>query len=85
MIQAATTDDLTAFDDRTAALLRATDELLRERKLTDAGWAAVCTKATPDEVLELCMFVGHYVMVAGIVNTAGVQPEPQFAVRQGTR
>jgi hypothetical protein len=26
------------------------------------------------------MFVGHYVMIAMIINTAGVQPEPAFAV-----
>jgi AhpD family alkylhydroperoxidase len=81
LIQAATADDLTPFDDRSAALLRATDELLSEHKLTDAGWTAVRAEATPDEVLELCMFVGHYVMVAGIINTAGIQPESHFAVR----
>jgi hypothetical protein len=27
------------------------------------------------------MFVGHYVMVAGVINTIGVQPEPEFAVK----
>ena len=81
LMKAATSDDLTPYDDRTAALLRATDELLTEHKLTDAGWTAINAEVTPDEVLELCMFVGHYVMVAGIINTAGVQPESHFTVR----
>jgi hypothetical protein len=26
------------------------------------------------------MFVGHYLMIAMIIDTAGVQPEPAFAV-----
>ncbi len=81
LIKAATIDDLTLFDPRTAALLRAADELVSDHKLSDAGWAAVTEQVTPDEALELCMFVGHYVMVAGIINTAGVMPEPNFAVR----
>ncbi len=80
-IDAATTDDLSVFDARTAALLGAADELVAERKLSEAGWNTVTAEVSPDAALELCMFVGHYVMIAGIINTVGVQPEPHFAVR----
>jgi 4-carboxymuconolactone decarboxylase len=79
-IQAVTAHDLSVFDHRSAALLGAADELVREHKLSDGGWAALTEYVTLDEALEVCMFVGHYVMVAGIINSAGIQPEPKFAV-----
>jgi 4-carboxymuconolactone decarboxylase len=79
-IDMATGDDMRGFDRRTAALLIATDELLTKRKLTTSGWAAVTEECTPDEVLELTMFVGHYVMVAMVINTVGIEPEPHFSV-----
>jgi 4-carboxymuconolactone decarboxylase len=81
LIDAAATDNLSTLDQRTTALLLAADELLAEHKLTGDTWAALTHQVTPDTALELCMFVGHYVMVAGIINTVGVQPEPHFAVR----
>lgn len=80
-IAAATSNDPSAFDPRTAAVLSATDELIEDHGLSDAGWAALTAHIDADEALELAMFVGHYVMVAGVINTAGVQPEPRFAVR----
>jgi 4-carboxymuconolactone decarboxylase len=80
-ITAATTDNLDAFTPRLAALLAAADELVHQHKLSDGGWRALREYRTDEEALELCMFVGHYVMIAMIINTAGVQPEPRFAVR----
>jgi len=79
-IAAATTNNLDAFTPGLAALLAAADELVRQHKLSDSGWQALHQHRTDEEALELCMFVGHYVMIAMIINTAGVQPEPRFAV-----
>ena len=79
-IAAATTPNVEAFAPRLAALLVASDELVGQHKLSDAGWQALRKHCTDEEALELCMFVGHYVMIAMIINTAGVQPEPRFAV-----
>lgn len=80
-IRAASSEDLFCFDLRTAALLRAADQLVSDHQLSDAGWAALTAYVSADEALELCMFVGHYVMVAGVINTAGVVPEAEFAVQ----
>jgi AhpD family alkylhydroperoxidase len=79
-IAAATSDHLEALTPRLAAMLTAADELVRAHKLSDKGWQTLRRHCSDDEGLELCMFVGHYVMVAMIINTAGVQPEPAFAV-----
>lgn len=80
LIAAATTEDLTSFDPRTAALLKAADDVVAQHTLSGAGWARLTEVVSPDEALELVMFVGHYVMVAGVINTVGIQPEPEFAV-----
>ncbi len=62
------------FDDpRLHALVRATDEILATGTLTDASWSALCDHCTHDEALELCMLIGHYVMIALTLNTVGVQ------------
>ena len=79
-IGSATSDNLDALAPRLAALLTATDELVRAHKLSDNGWHTLRRHCTDDEGLELCMFVGHYLMIAMIIDTAGVQPEPAFAV-----
>ena len=79
-IAAATGDNLDALSPRLAAMLTAADELVRAHKLSDNGWHILRRHCSDDEGLELCMFVGHYVMIAMIINTAGVQPEPHFAV-----
>lgn len=81
-LRAATTENPTGLDPRTTALLHAADELVRHHKLDDDGWAALTTHVDADTALELCMFVGHYIMIAGIINTAGVQPEPHYAVHR---
>ncbi|MFJ6307509.1 carboxymuconolactone decarboxylase family protein [Streptomyces althioticus] len=62
------------FDDpRPGALVAATDEILASGTLSDASWSALCDHCTPDEALELCMLIGHYVMIALTLNTVGVQ------------
>lgn len=80
LLDAATAGEPTDLPARLAALLRATDELVREHKLSDSELNTLRRHCSEDEILELCMFVGHYVMIAMIINTAGIQPEPNFAV-----
>ncbi|MEU4883154.1 carboxymuconolactone decarboxylase family protein [Streptomyces althioticus] len=68
------------FDDpRLGAMVAATDEILASGTLPDASWSALCDHCTPDEALELCMLIGHYVMIALTLNTVGVQLDRQPA------
>ena len=68
----------TLWDERTRCLVLAADELLDKTVLTDMTWAQLRPHLNADETVELCMLVGHYVMVAMTINATGIQPEPQY-------
>ncbi len=67
--------DAGGWSERQEVLLRAADELHTERFISDATWARLSEFLSHAELLELCMLVGHYEMLAGTINSAGVQPE----------
>ena len=58
---------------RQALLLRATDELLAERTLSDAVWAELRPLLSDEQLIELCMLAGHYAMLAGTLNALRVE------------
>lgn len=66
------------WDDRTRCLIQATDELLDKKVVSDMTWAQLQPHLSADEAVELCMLVGHYVMVAMTINSLGIQPEASF-------
>jgi AhpD family alkylhydroperoxidase len=61
---------------RQALLLRAADELHAERALSDELWSELRPLLSDAELIELCMLVGHYEMLAMTLNTLAVQPDP---------
>jgi alkylhydroperoxidase family enzyme len=60
---------------RQRALLRATDALVVHRALDDATWDELRPLLSDEQLIELCMLVGQYSMLAGALNTLGVEPE----------
>ena len=66
-----------------ALLLRAVDELVDDQRLSDATWTALARRFEPPDLLSLAMLAGHYVMLAGVLNSAGVQPESDDMPRLG--
>ena len=58
-----------------AALLRAADELHTDRTLSDDVWASLRGELRDVELIEVCLLVGHYEMLAMTINSLGVQPE----------
>ena len=61
---------------REAALLRAADEL-HERPASRRGtWETLAAELDAHQLIELCMLVGQYHLVAFTLNAVGVQPEP---------
>jgi AhpD family alkylhydroperoxidase len=61
---------------RQAALLRATDELHRTRDLSDELWDELNRHLSEKELIELPMLVGHYEMLAMMLNSLRVEPDP---------
>jgi alkylhydroperoxidase family enzyme len=56
-------------------LLRAVDELHEERTISGALWQELRPLLSDVELIELCMLVGHYEMLAMTLASLGVQPE----------
>jgi AhpD family alkylhydroperoxidase len=64
---------------REAALLRAADELHADRVLSDAAWGELRPHLSETELIELCLLVGHYEMLAMTINSLGIEPEKEPA------
>jgi alkylhydroperoxidase family enzyme len=60
---------------RQAALLSAADELHADGVIGDALWADLASHLDERDLIELCMLVGHYEMLAMTLNTLRVQPD----------
>ena len=58
-----------------AALLRAADELHDDNRIGDATWAALAGRLDEQQLIEVCMTVGQYHLVAFTLNSLGVEPE----------
>ncbi len=63
------------LDDRQVLLVSAADELHRDRVISQATWDRLRPILSDAELIELCMLVGHYEMLAMTLNSLQVQPE----------
>ena len=62
-----------AFD---ATLLRATDELHRDQRLSEATWNALAGRYNEQQMMDFIFTAGQYTMVSMFLNSADVQLEP---------
>jgi AhpD family alkylhydroperoxidase len=65
---------------RQALLLRAADQLHATRTLSDDLWGALRPLLNDQELIELCMLIGHYEMLAMTLNALCVEPESSSPV-----
>jgi alkylhydroperoxidase family enzyme len=70
---------------RQRLVLEATDELHDRRVVTDATWRALASELTDRQLIELCLLVGHYEMLAMTLNSLGVEPEPTSLAKLDAR
>ena len=68
--------DAAGWSPRRRALLRAADELHATRTLSDEAWAPLRSELRDHELIELCLLVGHYQMLAMTLNALRVQGDP---------
>jgi AhpD family alkylhydroperoxidase len=61
---------------RQRVLLRAADELHHERVMSEALWSELRPLLSDVELIELCMLIGQYEMLAMTLNTLRVEPDP---------
>jgi alkylhydroperoxidase family enzyme len=62
-----------AFD---ADLLRATDELHHDSRVSDATWNRLAARYDRQQMLDLLFAVGQYTLVSMVLNSCGVQLDP---------
>jgi alkylhydroperoxidase family enzyme len=64
-----------AFSDNEKAVLRYTDDVVRNVKASDKTLKAVQAFLTPGAVVELTLTIGYYMMVCRLLETTGVEGE----------
>jgi AhpD family alkylhydroperoxidase len=67
------------WTERRALLLRAADELHSSDRISDELWGQLSQQLDEVLLIELCMLIGHYEMLAMTLNS--LQVEPDFPVR----
>ncbi len=60
---------------RRSALLRAADELHADRRISDEVWDQLRPHFSDEELIEVCLLVGHYEMLAMTLNSLEVEPD----------
>jgi alkylhydroperoxidase family enzyme len=65
--------DADGWAEHDASLLRAADELHGDSRISDGTWAALAETYSPEQMIEAAMVVGHYTMLAGALNSFGVE------------
>jgi AhpD family alkylhydroperoxidase len=68
---------------RQALLLRVADELHADRRISDELWAELRPLLSDPQLIELCLLVGHYEMLAMTLNSLQVEPDPVPLGRPG--
>lgn len=58
-----------------ALLLTAVDQLIEAHMIDDETWSELSETYDDAQMIELAMLAGHYAMVAGALNSIGVQTE----------
>jgi alkylhydroperoxidase family enzyme len=66
------------FTEFERTVLRATEELVRDRRIGDANWQGLMKEWTNQQILDFLFTVGAYVTIAGVMRSIGVQRNPDL-------
>jgi AhpD family alkylhydroperoxidase len=75
--------DARGWSPRQALLLRAADEMHAQRVISDDLWATLSEEFSDVELIELCMLIAHYEMLAMTILSLGIQADNVPAARAG--
>lgn len=68
--------DAPGWSPRQQLLLRAVDEMYADGEIGDELWAGLAAALEDRLLIELCLLIGHYEMLAKTLNTLRVQIDP---------
>ena len=66
------------FTEFERVVIRATEDLVNHRKVSDGNWRALMKEWNPQQMLDFLFTVGAYVTVAGVMRSTGVQRNPEL-------
>lgn len=66
------------FTEFERTIIRATEELVNDRRIGDANWRALSAEWNEQQLLDFMFTVGAYVLTAGVMRSTGVQREPDL-------
>jgi 4-carboxymuconolactone decarboxylase len=66
------------FSDFERVIIRATEELVNDRRISDASWTALAAEWDQQQLLDFMFTVGAYVLTAGVMRSTGVEREPEL-------
>jgi 4-carboxymuconolactone decarboxylase len=68
-------DTASCADEHERILLQACDELTQAEGVSEATWTQLAQRYDEKSLIEILMLIGHYRMLAGFLNTAGLRLE----------
>jgi 4-carboxymuconolactone decarboxylase len=66
------------FTEFERVVIRATEELVSDRKISNVSWRALMKEWNNQQMLDFLFTVGAYVTVAGVMRSTGVQRNPDL-------
>jgi alkylhydroperoxidase family enzyme len=66
------------FTEFERGIIRATEDLVRDRLISDANWRALSAEWSNEQLLDFMFTVGAYVLTAGVMRSTGVAREPEL-------
>jgi len=66
------------FTEFERVVIRATEDLVRDRLISDANWQALAHEWCAKQLLDFMFTVGTYVCIAGVMRSTGVQREEEL-------
>ena len=70
-----------AFDPLECAVLRFTTEVVRDVRASDATFAELARRLSAQEIVELILTVGYYMMIARLLESTAVDLDPPAGTR----
>jgi alkylhydroperoxidase family enzyme len=74
--------DAVTFSDKERAVLRFTDEVVKDVKATDSAYEAIAGHLSHREIAELLLTIGFYMMVSRFLENLEVEIEPEGQIDQ---
>jgi alkylhydroperoxidase family enzyme len=74
------------FTEFERSVIRATEDIVRDHKISDANWQALMAEWNNQQMLDFLFTVGAYVAIAGVMRSTGAQRTPdllELAARYG--